>query len=219
MFISADLELGPIVEKKIMLHFSFWVGVTSLNIILSISTYLLSVLVRVLLLWTDTMTKASLIKQHLIGAGLQVQRFSPLSWRWGHGSIQAGMEQEELRVLCLHPKAASGRLTSRQLGWGSYTHTYSETPIPTRSHLFQQGHTFRWCHSLVQRYTNHHNFKSQFVFFKIVFYWVMYHISLCWRTLRLFLFPIYFDLSGYHHCWVSICKVEHSEFSAYYKEY
>jgi hypothetical protein len=66
------------------------------------------------------MTKASLIKkkkkkkkkQHLIGAGLQVQKFSPLS-RWEHGSIQAGMAQEELRVLCLHPKAASGRLTSR----------------------------------------------------------------------------------------------------------
>jgi hypothetical protein len=66
------------------------------------------------------------------------------------------MTQEELRVLCLHPKAASGRLTSRQLGWGSYTHTHSDTPIPTRSHLFQQGHTLRWCHSLVQGYTNHH---------------------------------------------------------------
>jgi hypothetical protein len=63
------------------------------------------------------MTKASLMKkQHLIGAGLQVQRFSPLSSRWEHGSIQAGMAQEELRVLCLHPKAASGRLTSRQIG-------------------------------------------------------------------------------------------------------
>jgi hypothetical protein len=48
------------------------------------------------------MTKASLIKKHLIGAGLQVQRFSPLSSRWEHGSIQAGMVQEELRVLCLH---------------------------------------------------------------------------------------------------------------------
>jgi hypothetical protein len=91
-------------------------------------------------------------KKHLIGAGLQVQRFSPLSSRWEHGSIQAGMVQAELRVLRLHPKAASGRLTSRQLGWGSYTHTHSDTPIPTRSHLFQQGHTFRWCHSLVQGY-------------------------------------------------------------------
>jgi hypothetical protein len=122
------------------------------------SSVSIPVLVRVLLLWTDTMTKASLIKkQHLIGAGLQVQRFSPLSSSWKHGSIQAGMAQEELRVQCLHPKAASGRLTSRQRGWGSYTHTHSDTPIPTRSHLFQQGHTFRWCHSLVRGYTNHHN--------------------------------------------------------------
>jgi hypothetical protein len=95
-------------------------------------------------------------KQHLIGAGLQVQRLSSLS-RWEHGSIQAGMAQEELRVLYLHPKAASGRLTSRKLGWGSYTHSHSDTPFPTRSHLFQQGHSFRWCHSLVQGYTNHHS--------------------------------------------------------------
>jgi hypothetical protein len=55
-------------------------------------------------------------KKHLIGAGLQAQRFSPLSSRQEHGSIQGGMAQAELRVLHLHPKAASGRLTSRQLG-------------------------------------------------------------------------------------------------------
>ena len=55
-------------------------------------------------------------KQHLIGAGLQVQRFSPLPSRWKHGSIQAGMVQEEMRVLQLHPKVASRSLTSRQLG-------------------------------------------------------------------------------------------------------
>jgi hypothetical protein len=66
------------------------------------------------------MTKASLTKkkkkQHLIGAGLQVQRFSSLSSRQEHVIIQAGMAQTELRVLHLHPKAAGGRLTSRQLG-------------------------------------------------------------------------------------------------------
>ena len=53
--------------------------------------------------------------QHLIGAGLQVQRFSPLSSRKEHGSIQAGMVQEELSVLHLHLKAASRMLASRQL--------------------------------------------------------------------------------------------------------
>jgi hypothetical protein len=45
-------------------------------------------------------------KQHLIRDGLQDQRFNPLSSRWEHGSIQAGMAQAELRVLHLHPKAA-----------------------------------------------------------------------------------------------------------------
>jgi hypothetical protein len=43
------------------------------------------------------MTKATLIRQHLIGAGLQVQRFSPVSSRWEHGNIQAGLVQEDLR--------------------------------------------------------------------------------------------------------------------------
>jgi hypothetical protein len=43
-------------------------------------------------------------KQHLIGAVLQVQRFSLLSSRQKHGSIQAGMVQEELRVLPLVQK-------------------------------------------------------------------------------------------------------------------
>jgi hypothetical protein len=35
------------------------------------------------------------------------------------GTWQAGMVQEELRVLHLYLKAASRILTSRQLGWGS----------------------------------------------------------------------------------------------------
>ena len=73
--------------------------------------------------------------QHLIGAGLQVQRFSPLSSRQEHGSIQVGVVQEEWRVKHLPLKAASRRLTSRQLGWGSYTYTHSE-------HLLQPGHTY-----------------------------------------------------------------------------
>jgi hypothetical protein len=58
-------------------------------------------------------------KEHLIGAGLQVQRFSLISSRREHGSIQAGMVQKELRVLHLHLKAASERLASRPLGRGS----------------------------------------------------------------------------------------------------
>jgi hypothetical protein len=53
--------------------------------------------------------------QHLIGVGLQDQRLSPLSSRWEHGSIQAGMVKK-LTVLHLHLKAASRILASRQLG-------------------------------------------------------------------------------------------------------
>ena len=70
--------------------------------------------------------------QHLIGAGLQVQRFSPSSSGWKHGRVQTGMVQEELRVLYL--KAASGRLTSRQL-------RIDLKPISIETHLLQQGHT------------------------------------------------------------------------------
>ena len=55
-----------------------------------------------------------LLEGHLTGAGLQVQRFSPLSSRRDHGIIQ-----EDLRVLYLVPKADRRRHTSRQLGWAS----------------------------------------------------------------------------------------------------
>ena len=37
---------------------------------------------------------------------------------WEHGSVQAGMVQEELRVLRLLLKAARRRVASRQLGQG-----------------------------------------------------------------------------------------------------
>jgi hypothetical protein len=51
-----------------------------------------------------------------IGAGLQGQRFSPLSSRWEHCSIQAGIVQEELRVLHFVPKENRRRLAFKQLG-------------------------------------------------------------------------------------------------------
>jgi hypothetical protein len=47
---------------------------------------------------------------------LKVQRFSPSSSRQEYGSIQAGIVQEELRVLHPYLKAASRILASRQLG-------------------------------------------------------------------------------------------------------
>ena len=86
-------------------------------------------------------------KQHLIGAGLWVQRFSPLSSRWEHGSIQVGMAQEELRVICLHPKAASGRLTSNPRAcvsscicsrrWSSQPSLGRETPWSCKLYMSQ----------------------------------------------------------------------------------
>ena len=61
------------------------------------------------------MTKASLIKTAfnwgwLTGSEVQSIIIKVGTWQY------PGMAQEELRVLRLHPKAASGRLTSRQLG-------------------------------------------------------------------------------------------------------
>jgi hypothetical protein len=68
------------------------------------------------------MTKATLIRMTLRRTtfnwgwftGSEVQ--SIISSRQDHGSVQAGREQEELRVLHLHLKAASRILASRQLG-------------------------------------------------------------------------------------------------------
>jgi hypothetical protein len=58
--------------------------------------------------------------QHFIRAGLQVQRFSPLSSRWEGGWQSLGVVMhEELRVLHLVLKADRRRLASRQLGQGS----------------------------------------------------------------------------------------------------
>jgi hypothetical protein len=78
------------------------------------------------------MTKATLIRRAFNWAWLMlVQRFSPLSSRWEHGIIQAGMVQEELRVLHLHLKATRIKLTSRQLK----ANTHSDSVPPTRPHL------------------------------------------------------------------------------------
>jgi len=59
-------------------------------------------------------------EQHLIGAGLQVQRFNPLSSRQEQGSTQASMVQEELSSTSSpegsqeqteHPQAARRRVS------------------------------------------------------------------------------------------------------------
>jgi hypothetical protein len=72
------------------------------------------------------MTKATFTKDNLIGAGLQVQRFSSFLSRQKHGSVQAGMEQEELKVLHLGLKATRSLVK----------------PTCRVTHLLQQGHTY-----------------------------------------------------------------------------
>ena len=66
-----------------------------------------------------------------------VYRFSPLSSIQEHDSIQAGMVQEELKVLHLHPKEARNRLR-RQLGGVSPSpppewYTFSNKATPSNS--------------------------------------------------------------------------------------
>jgi hypothetical protein len=50
-------------------------------------------------------TKATLLRTAFNWDCPQVQSFSPLSSNQGHGCIQVGLVQEELRVLHLHLKA------------------------------------------------------------------------------------------------------------------
>jgi hypothetical protein len=62
------------------------------------------------------MIKAGLIKTTFNWGWLTSSEVQFIIINVGACSIQAGMAQAELRVLHLHPKTASGRLTSRQLG-------------------------------------------------------------------------------------------------------
>jgi len=62
------------------------------------------------------MTKASLIRTTFKWSWLTSSEVQSIIIRREHGRIQAGMVQEELRVLHLHLKAASRILASRQLG-------------------------------------------------------------------------------------------------------
>jgi hypothetical protein len=77
------------------------------------------------------MIKANLIKDISLGLAY---RFSPLSSRWNHGSVQVGMVQEELRVLHLHLKAARRRLPGIE-DEVLKVHAHNDTLLPTRPHL------------------------------------------------------------------------------------
>jgi hypothetical protein len=64
--------------------------------------------------------------------------FSPLSSRQEHGSVQAGMVQEELRVLHVVPKTNRRRLTSRKLGYRLKVHTHNDTFPPIRPYFLME---------------------------------------------------------------------------------
>jgi hypothetical protein len=89
------------------------------------------------------MTKASLKREHLIGSGLQFQRFSLLSswWEaWEHpGRHGAGEGAENSTSLSSDSKEeiiSVCRLSTGDLKALPHNDTFS----PTRLHLFQQGH-------------------------------------------------------------------------------
>jgi hypothetical protein len=64
-------------------------------------------------------TKATLIRTTFSWEWLTGSEFQSIVIKEEHGSILAGVAQEELRVLHLHLKATRKRLASRQLRLGS----------------------------------------------------------------------------------------------------
>jgi hypothetical protein len=77
---------------------------------------MLFVLLRALPLCIDTMTKATVVRRTFNRGWLTGSEVQSIIIKVGeHGSIQAGMAQEELRVLHLHQKTASRILASTQL--------------------------------------------------------------------------------------------------------
>ena len=55
-------------------------------------------------MWKDSMTTATLMRKHLIGAGLQFRGLVHCHHGGKHGSVQAGMVLEkELKALHLDP--------------------------------------------------------------------------------------------------------------------
>jgi hypothetical protein len=83
--------------------------------------------------------RSSYKSKHLIGAGLQFQRFSSLSSWWeawqsaGRHSAREGAESST-------SKGRQERLSSRQQKEGLKAHPQSDTLPPTRPHPLQQGH-------------------------------------------------------------------------------
>jgi hypothetical protein len=71
--------------------------------------------------------------------GFKVQRFSPLSSRQEHGSIQAGMVKEEMKVLHLHLKAnrGAGEMAQRLRAFTALLKILSSNPS---NHMVAHNH-------------------------------------------------------------------------------
>ena len=104
------------------------------------------VFVRALLLWIGNSYKG-----HLIGAGLQVQRFSPLSSKWEHDSVWASPGRHGTGKGAESSASWSGgsrrTLSHRHLGERSLPHKAepehrTSRPTYTVTHVLQQGHTY-----------------------------------------------------------------------------
>lgn len=112
---------------------------------INISPFFFFVLDRVLLLWLDTMTKATFIRTTFNCDFLTKSKFHLLSSRWEHGSIQGRMVLEDPRVPQLQLKGGKRRLPSRLLAWGSWSwrpqwHTYYNRATPSNSTIPWTNH-------------------------------------------------------------------------------
>ena len=89
-------------------------------------------------------------QQHLTGAGLQVQRFSPLSSRqeaWQHLG-RHGTGGAESSTSCSEGKQKTAVFQAARVK--------VLKPTLTVTYFLQQGHTSQKCHSVGQAYSNHH---------------------------------------------------------------
>ena len=102
-------------------------------------------------------------EQHLIGAGLQLQRFSPLSswWEaWQHPGRHGAGEGAESSTSWSEGRQEDTlfyTVWNLSTGGNLKAHLYIGTLPPTRPHLLQQGHTPNTATSMTQAYSNHHS--------------------------------------------------------------
>ena len=124
-------------NQKNFFDTSVFIVLSSLHQPLPDSSHL-PILFRVLLLWTDTMTKATLLRTAFNWGwlrGSEVQSSIIEAGTWQHpGRHGTGRAESSTSYL----KAASRILTFRRFGWGSYSthlqwHTNSNRTIPSNS--------------------------------------------------------------------------------------